>query len=465
MPDELGALAPVLTRAGELDAEARLDAAGLARGLVDAAGALSRPAPLPLVGPSGETEVSLDGRDATLLGPGSRVAVANGSSNGNGTPGGVAAAAAAAAVAGADGGDDQGGSGSGLALADPRAAHVGAETTHLALPVSPPAVRPPANGVHTHDGPVPPWATGHHEGMSPNDRSARRLMLGAAVVVVAVAVGIVGGWLYMQSQIPSHVVPASLVGMQRDALPGVIDEFGWEISDETTRRDGTQPGQILETDPAAGEELREGDTLTVLVSQGPTLVDLPEGLAGMTADDATAALEAVGLGAEVVLQPSDDVPEGIVIGVAGDEAADQAPRGSTVPLAVSSGTEFAMPDVTGRPYAEAVADLEGAGLEVEVEDDSDDDTDPGSVIRTDPEAGDQVEPGDRVTVVVDVDDVEVPRLRGDSLEEATEELEQQGLTVGEVTGPTDGRVLGTWPLEGTEVTSGTPVSLVMRPRR
>ena len=124
-----------------------------------------------------------------------------------------------------------------------------------------------------------------------------------------------------------------------------------------------------------------------------------------------------------------------------------------------------MPDVTGQPYAEAVAALEGAGLDVRIEDDNDDDTDPGAVIRTDPGAGDEVEPGDRVTVVVAVDQVEVPELRGDSLEEATEALEEVGLTVGQVSGPGDGRVLGTWPLEGSEVSSGTPVQLLMRGRR
>ena len=77
VPDELGPLATVVAAAGCLDLEERLDAAGLCRGLVGAAGELARPAPLPLVGATGETVVSLDGRDATLLGPGGRHAAAS----------------------------------------------------------------------------------------------------------------------------------------------------------------------------------------------------------------------------------------------------------------------------------------------------------------------------------------------------------------------------------------------------
>ena len=218
-----------------------------------AAGELARPAPLPLVGATPETVVSPDERDATLMGPGSRSAAA-------GVAAGVAGGALRPDAAGAD-----------TAVADlPRqngqgapaapAGFTGADTTHLDLRLASTALRSPPEGVPAHTGGVPPWSSSHGgtNGMSPNDRSARRLMLGAAVVVIAVAVGIVGGWLYMQSQIPSHPVPASLIGMQRDALPTAIDEFHWDISDETVRRDGTQPGQILETHPAAGEMLREG---------------------------------------------------------------------------------------------------------------------------------------------------------------------------------------------------------------
>jgi eukaryotic-like serine/threonine-protein kinase len=457
VPDELGPLAPVVVAAGRLDIEERLDAGGLARGLVDAAGGLTRPVPLPLVGPAGETVVSLDERDATLLGPGARTtASANGAAAGTG----------AAALAGAAGATLVGPGTGTNGLAGPSAAGSlsSNDTTRLDAPTSGPVLRSPPDGLPAHAGAVPPWSTGHGApgGMSPNDRSARRLMLGAAVVIVAVAIGIVGGWLYMQSQIPSHPVP-ELVGMQREALPAAIDDFDWEIRDRTTRRDGTQPGQILETEPAAGEMLREGDTLTVLVSEGATLVDVPSGLAGMTGEEAAAALEAAGFVPELIEQPSEDVDAGRVIGFVDGDPGGQAPKGSTIRLAVSS--EFEMPDLRGQPYADAVATLEAAGLDVRTDTDTDDDVEPGAVIRTDPEEGEEVERGDRITVVVAENRVEVPELRGDSLEDATAALEDVGLTVGQVTGPGDGRVLGTWPLEGSEVSSGTPVALMMRPRR
>jgi len=471
VPDELGPLASVVAAAGRLELEERLDAGALSRGLVEAAGELARPAPLPLVGATGETLVSLDGRDATLLRPGVRTpAVAGGADGAAAGAVGIAAAAqdaAAPATAGAVAVSPPRVNGVAAAPTAAAAFTAGTDTTRLDVPTVAPVLRSPPGGVPAHAGTVPPWSSNHGapDGMSPNDRSARRLMLGAAVVVIAVAVGIVGGWLYMQSQIPSHPVPDTLVGMQRDALPSAIDEFGWDIRDETTRRDGTQPGEILETRPAAGEMLREGDTLTVVVSEGATLVDVPDGLEGMAGDDAAAALEAAGFVPELVERSSAEVDEGLVIGFADSDPGDQAPRGSTIRLAVSSGEEFPMPDVTGQPYAEAVTTLEDAGLEVSVENDTDDDVEPGAVIRTDPDAGDEVEPGDRVTVVVSDDQVDVPELRGESLEDATEALEELGLTVGQVTGPGDGRVVASWPLEGSEVSSGTQVALVMRPRR
>ena len=51
-------------------------------------------------------------------------------------------------------------------------------------------------------------ASDEPRGLSPGDRSARRLMLGASVVVLAVVLGVVGSWAWMQANVPSHEVPA-----------------------------------------------------------------------------------------------------------------------------------------------------------------------------------------------------------------------------------------------------------------
>jgi serine/threonine-protein kinase len=247
-------------------------------------------------------------------------------------------------------------------------------------------------------------------------------------------------------------------------LLDTVGGFGWTIDIEEVRQDGTEPDEIVATRPEPGGRLREGETLTVVVSQGATLVPLPADLVGMTDDEAVAALEATGLVAELVPTPSDDDDEGLVIGFADGDPGAEVPKGSTIRLAVSSGDEVEIPDVEGEPYASAVDQLESMGLEVEFEgEEPSDDRAVGEVIRTRPAAGKDVEPGSTVTVVVAVGRVEVPSVGGMSLDDATATVEGAGLTIGRVTGPDDGRVVASWPLETTEVDVGSSVDLIMRP--
>ena len=129
-------------------------------------------------------------------------------------------------------------------------------------------------------GPPPPrpWDTGHLEprrGLSAGDRSVRRLIMGALVVGAAVAVGIGAAAFYMQAQVPSHTVPATLVGAQFDDAVNAVEPFGWEVEAERTRQDGTQPGQVLASDPAGGREAEGGQDPHPDGVDGPTLVAVP----------------------------------------------------------------------------------------------------------------------------------------------------------------------------------------------
>jgi eukaryotic-like serine/threonine-protein kinase len=298
--------------------------------------------------------------------------------------------------------------------------------------------------------------------LSAGDRSARRLMLGALVVAVAVAIGVVGSWVYIRSQVPSHAVPDELVGAQQDQALELIGGNGWNI---VTRRDyyeDTDEGEIVRTVPEPGTSLREGETLTLHVSLGPPLVPVPQGLVGMSQEDAEARLATAGLTADVQQEPSDDVDAGIVVAL-GEDVANQAPRGSSVLLIVSSGPDQPeIPDLEGEQYQDAVAELEALGLHVELDSRrARGGRDEGEVIRTDPDGGEQVERGSTVVVVVAGGQVTVPDVQGASLDEARASLEDVGLNVGMVFGPEDGLVQETVPLIDTEVDSGTAIDLVM----
>ncbi len=93
---------------------------------------------------------------------------------------------------------------------------------------------------------------------------------------------------------------------------------------------------------------------------------------------------------------------------------------------------------------------------------------PGNVIRTDPEAGTTVNPGEEIVVYVSTGQelATVPRLENLTREEATEALEDADLTLGRVTTRNDpdlaaDTVISAGYAEGDEVAVGTAVDLVV----
>jgi eukaryotic-like serine/threonine-protein kinase len=441
VPDEMGALQPVLARAGAPDADARPEAATLVNDFMDAATEMPRPTALTLVGangPRGNGDGGSDERDRTLHGPTAAVAV-----------GGPPAGDAPTVVAGGAGPAHLAatGSGRGDAVGDRTMAHPG------------PAHAQAATGGH-----VPPNVLPRGRG------DLRTWLVRVAAVIAAISVGAVGTWLFQQWRIPSHEVPEALIGAREDQIDGLVDEFGWRIDRQEVYRDGTEAGVVIETVPEPGSQLREGRELVVKISLGPTQVDVPgdDQLAGLTQEQADRLLRGPGLELvpEFVPTPSDDIEEGRVIGV--EEGTPQRlAKGSTVRVLVSSGDDpLELPDMRGWNADDAQAELERLGMDVEREDGFRRDLGEGQVIRTEPRAGREVEPGDTVTIVVNTGDqddarsVEVPEVGGMSVDEARDVLEDAGLRVGRVQGPEDGTVVGTFPFAGNEVDEDTEVNLL-----
>lgn len=411
VPEDLGPLRPLIEAAGNVAHDERLDAASLGRALVTAAEQLPRPAPLPLTGSAPSPSRSEDERDPTLMGGATTVVEQVSPVPPNGSS--------------------------------------GDHTEVFASPVAPPAPNPGASS----DAVVP---------LAAGARRRPRWLLPLAIVA-AVALGVLGAVLYQQSQVPSHTVPQGLIGAQQADVPDYVGAFGWRIEIEETRQDGTEPGQILSTDPEPGSELREDGRLVVTVSLGATLVDVPQDLPGLSEEEAEERLtaEGVGLVPEFVPEPSEEVDEGDVIRL-GDQVRPRMPRGATVQVVVSSGEpQPVVPDVVGWSYDDAKDEIERVGLSAERRFDADADGEQGEVLRTDPEPGEELEEGETVTVFVAGEGrTEVPGdVLGMDVGEARDVLEDAGLELGEVLGPRRGEVYSTLPLPGSRVDPGTEVNL------
>ena len=95
-----------------------------------------------------------------------------------------------------------------------------------------------------------------------------------------------------------------------------------------------EPGTVVSQSPSAGADAEDGATVTLEVSKGTGLVDVPN-VVGLSQADAEAELSSAGLEANVVDVPSAE-PEGTV--VAQNPTGGQAREGSSVRLNVSLGS-------------------------------------------------------------------------------------------------------------------------------
>jgi serine/threonine-protein kinase len=288
--------------------------------------------------------------------------------------------------------------------------------------------------------------------------TGRRWPFAAVAVVVAL---LVGGFTLFQITRPLHDVP-SLEGMTIGDIDPLVEGNDWDIVEVGVRRDGTEVGDILAQDPAAGESLRAGDALTLTVSRGAELVPVPEGLTGLSEQEAATRLGDLGLEVGRITQKYNELaPEGTVLSPATLFA--EVPAGSALDLVVSRGPlPRTIPDgLAGGTFEGAEAALAEVQLVAVVDEESSDDVAEGVVIRTEPGPGEEVPRDSEVVVVVSTGPplVTVPDIFGDFPDSVADLLEGLGLEIAGTFGPPNRPVIDSDPSPGEEVEPGTLVTL------
>jgi serine/threonine-protein kinase len=163
----------------------------------------------------------------------------------------------------------------------------------------------------------------------------------------------------------------------------------------------TEPGLIIDSDPAAGAPVEANSRVTISVSKGPANIAVPEGLANLTESSAREALVAVGLKAgEISETPSPDVPQGRVVAT-DPQSGQSVPSGSEVNLVLSNG-RVSVPQLTGLTRAEAEAALADplVKLPFRVEFAEDEDAEPGRVLEQSAPPAAEVNQGTEIVLTV-----------------------------------------------------------------
>lgn len=291
------------------------------------------------------------------------------------------------------------------------------------------------------------------------------LPLVAAALVLALVGGAAFWWLQYGrwTQVPDFAQASSaqqVTAIANDA--GVDVEFGSEQFSENI-----DEGEVIAAEPRAGARVQRGTDVKVVLSKGPERYTVSSSLIGVPTAEVLSSLKQR-FGTKITITQStafDDVH-------AKDTVSDFVPSpgtamkpGTTLVVVISSGpTPIAVPDVTGKTPDEATALLAGGKFTAAAAPTPEfSDTVPeGSVVRTDPAAGQMAQPGSTVTFVTSKgqDLVEVPNVVGKKVNDAVAILQQAGFAVTkQVVFLTLGVVADQTPNAGEKIKRGSPVTI------
>lgn len=320
-----------------------------------------------------------------------------------------------------------------------------------------PQAAPLAELTHEITSPVPADAIDTLVPVSEPRKKRRWLKIAAAVGVL---IAIAGGVFAL-----SPVKVPRVAGLTQVAAERQIEDAGLQANSRREFSDKS-PGTVLRTIPAAGERVKRGGSVTVVVSKGPELTDVPN-LVGLHVEEAKLLIDRSGLIVGAIENRHSRDPVGAVLEQ--DPKPGKVRKGDPVNLVVSSGPQlFGVPDTFGKNQTEAEALLKGASFVVKVES-AFNDAPEGTVYDQTPKAGTQAEEGSEVKIFVSKgpQPFDMPDVKSKKCADAKSQLEGLGLVV--VVKAFDGKpidcstniVLAQDPLPGTKVRKGQQVILYL----
>jgi serine/threonine-protein kinase len=254
-----------------------------------------------------------------------------------------------------------------------------------------------------------------------------------AVILAAPLLLVAGGvvaYAKLTERGPMVAVP-DVVDRDVFAAAGLMRDAGFDIDPRFV--DNPRPGGIiLEQRPTNGHKLEEGSTVVLTVSK--TDAEVPD-VTTMDVEAAKAELRRAGF-TNPAPTPDyrDDVEPGTVMSTS-PIAYSRAKKADPLELVVATDPHVKVPKVVGLDQATATSQLQGVGLDVNVQTASSNTRPAGEVIKTSPGTDQTVVRGDTVTLTVSSGpkQVNVPPVLGWDRDDAISEIQDSGFAVNVLT--------------------------------
>ena len=274
------------------------------------------------------------------------------------------------------------------------------------------------------------------------------------------------------------VVP-SVVGMNIKDAFSLIEKSGFRRGSVERRVSAERPDTVIEQSPRGSEMVRKGTSIDLVVA-GPsrrqgTVVPIPS-VVGMNVNDALSLIEASGFRRGSIERRASDQPPDTVI--------EQSPRGSAKARSATSinlvvavpsgrqGTVVPVPSVVGMNIKDALSLIEKSGFRRGSVERRTSDQRPDTVMEQSPRGSEEARRGTPVNLVVAVrpggqvegKPVKVPKLIGDTVDEATKKIQRSGLTsqvVEKMSCDSERKVVNQDPKKDALVQPGSAVSITV----
>jgi len=228
-----------------------------------------------------------------------------------------------------------------------------------------------------------------------------RWTLWAVAIVAAVLLTLgLGAWWYNTQGPGAYTVVPPVTAMTADAARAILSAADLEASVLIDYSDEVPSGIVIRTVPAAQEQIAKGDTVKLVVSQGPRMEIVPP-VVGILEGDAIDALAKAGFSVGKTDRVfSDTIPTGEVKSTS-PAAGESVRHDLPIDMVVSQGpAPVTIPDLKGFKEQDARDRLAADAMVVTVEYVKTVDVKKGEVLDTDPAAGSESTRTARITLHV-----------------------------------------------------------------